>query len=166
MTLPLDMPAHLHHAPSFAAVQAELAREAAARARTYPGQIAKGRMTQQQAEWQQGVIAAIQQDLAAVIAVAVPQLPERAYSWTDKRAALLRELDQRARFYPGWIDKGRLAQADADRQTAALTAMLALYDDGLTWQPAPGSTTEQARQQWRAISAELAPTTPQKELAL
>ena len=124
MTLPLDHPAHFHHAPSFAALRAELVREAEARRRTYPGQIDKGRMTAQDAAWQHGVLAAIVQDLAAVIAVAVPALPPSPYSWADKRSALTRELDQRRRFYPGWIAKGRLdeGQAASSRYTAARRA--------------------------------------------
>ena len=167
MTLPLDHPAHFHHAPSFAALRAELVREAEARRRTYPGQIDKGRMTAQDAAWQHGVLAAIVQDLAAVIAVAVPALPPSPYSWADKRSALTRELDQRRRFYPGWIAKGRLDEGQAASQIAALVAMLALYNDGLRWLPAPGSTAEQRADQWRETMAALAQqSAPQQELVM
>lgn len=168
MTLPLTMPAHFHHAPTFAQVRAELARELQARRRLYPDRIAKGRMDPQEADFQQAIIAAIAQDLDAVIAVAVPQLPRRAFTWAQKRQALLRELEYRARFYPEWIAKGRLTRDQADHQSACLAAMLALYDDGLTWEPTPPDCpAEQRRQQWRDLSAQLAPvSTHQKELAL
>lgn len=168
MTLPRDLPAHFHHpAVTFAALRAELTREAEARRRTYPGQIDKGRMTAQDAAWQHGVLAAIAQDLEAVIALQVPALPSCPYSWADKRSALTRELDQRRRFYPGWIAKGRMDQDQASRQIAALAAMLALYNDGLRWLPAPGSTAEQRAAQWRETMEALAQqTAPQEALAL
>lgn len=189
MTLPPDMPAHFHHAPTFAQVRAELARELQQRRRLYPDRVAKGRMSAPEAERQIALIAAIAADLDAVIAVAVPQrmaelngarrhgagtanistgTPAATFSWSQKRNALLRELDYRTRFYPEWIAKGRLLEADAARQCAALRAMLALYDDGLTWQPdPPDCPADNRRQQWRTLAAQLAPaSTQQKELAL
>lgn len=168
MTLPLDMPANFSHpGVSFAALRAELAREAEARRRTYPGQIDKGRMTAADATWQHGVLAAIQQDCEAVIALAVPALPACPYTWADKRGALTRELEQRRRFYPGWIAKGRLTADQAARQIAPLAAMLALYNDGLRWLPAPGSTAQQRAAQWRETMAALAQqAAPQQELVM
>ena len=184
MTLPLDMPAHFHHAPSFAHVRAELARELDQRRRFYPDRVAKGRLSQAQADHQLAVIAAIAQDLEAVIAIRVPFLPgtgrgtsaagggaqaaSPTFTWSEKRNALNRELDYRRRFYPDWISKGRLAQGAAQHQLACLAAMLALYDDGLCWQPTPPDCpAEQRRQQWRDLSATLiAETEPAKEFAL
>ena len=191
MTLPLDMPAHFHHAPSFAQVRAELAREIDQRRRFYPDRVAKGRLSQAQADHQIAVFAAIAQDLEAVIAIRVPQLlakpvtggmeghsaagpnistgtPLTTLSWSEKRNALNRELDYRRRFYPDWIAKGRLAQGAAQHQLACLASCLALYDDGLTWQPNPAHAEPvEARQQWRDLAATLtAQAEPAKELAL
>lgn len=169
MTLSPDMPAHFHHAPTFAQVRAELARELAARAGFYPSFVSKGRMSQSEADWQLQIFRAIAEDLEAVIALRVRNLSteRQAFSWADKRRALLRELDHRQRFYPDWIRKGRFDQAEGTRRTTALAAMLALYDDGLRWQPdPPDCPAEIRRSQWRAIAAELAPAQPQKELAL
>ena len=194
MTLPLDMPAHFHHAPSFAQVRAELARELDQRRRFTPDRVAKGRLSQDQADHQIAVFAAIAQDLEAVIAIRVPQLvtggplsgradweghsaagpnistgtPLTTLSWSEKRNALNRELDYRRRFYPDWIAKGRLAQGAAQHQLACLASCLALYDDGLTWQPNPAHAEPvEARQQWRDLAATLtAQAEPAKELAL
>lgn len=168
LTLPLTMPAHFHHAPSFADVRAELAREAAARASFYPTYVAKFRMTQADADHQLAILAAIAADLEAVIAIRTPDhmRSPQPFTWSQKRDALLRELDQRNRFYPDWIAKGRFDQAEGNRRIAALAAMLALYDDGLTWQPdPPGCDAETRRAQWRTVAAALAPET-QQQLAL
>lgn len=166
--LPLTMPAHFAHpAVSFAGLRAELAREAAARRRTYPDWIAKGRMTAAEAEHQHQVLAAITADLEwsrAVPAVRVPYHaapPEpvegRRFTWPEKRTALKRELAQRARLYPDWIAKGRFTAAQGAAQIAALTAMLSMYDDGLAWTPSPADAgPDERRRQWAEIAAALA----------
>jgi hypothetical protein len=44
-----------------------------------------------------------------------------------KRKALAREVAIRKRNYPRWVEMGRMAQADADREIAVMEAVLADY---------------------------------------
>lgn len=129
-----------------AAIAAELAREAAARRRTYPALIDKGRLTTRDAEFEHAALAALAADVALMMAPPAPcpalgglpfaPLPSEAthgQSWQARRDALHRELDRRARLYPGWIDTGRITAADAAHQTACLEALLTIYDEGWGW---------------------------------
>lgn len=197
MTLPLTMPAHrAYPAVSFAQLQRELADEARRRRETYPGMIAKGRMTPEEADYQHQVLAAIAADLEGVIAfpssrpetggMETPQGsnispvdPLPTLSWAEKRNALTRELTYRARLYPVWIAKGTLTEAEAAHRTACLEAMLALYNEGLAWRSSTGHRTHfgtdpaspeirQAREEWAETQAALAgqAQTAQKELSL
>lgn len=131
-----------------AAIAAELAREAAARRRTYPALIDKGRLTTRDAEFEHAALAALAADVALMMAPPAPcpalgglpliPLPSEAthgQSWQARRDALHRELDRRARLYPGWIDTGRITAADAAHQTACLEALLTIYDEGWGWTP-------------------------------
>lgn len=155
---------HRFPAVTFAAIQTELARELAQRRATYRDWIGKGRMTQEEADWQLSVIAAIAEDAARFEAAMAPiaqgrpmqnpldVLRNHKFTWQERRQALLRELDYRQRLYPEWIRKGRLTHPDAAKQCDALRAMLALYEDGLDWQASngarPPSSDRQARIEW------------------
>ena len=50
-----------------------------------------------------------------------PPLPEQ-------RAAVVREIGMRKRVYPNWVASGRMKQAEADRQLAAMEAVLGTLD--------------------------------------
>lgn len=45
----------------------------------------------------------------------------------DKRRCLQRELALRRRVYPGWVERGRITRAQADREIAVMEAILADY---------------------------------------
>jgi len=127
----------------FAAIAAELAREAQSRAATYPGMIAKGNLTRHEADYQIALISAMQQDCARfaqfeTIGAAQVAPASHGFTWHERRAALMRELDYRRRLYPGWIAKGNMTQAEADTRCSRLLAMLYHYDLGYDWQAANG----------------------------
>ena len=173
---------------TFAAIRKELARELAHRRKVYRDWLTKGSITQKEADWQLAVMEAIGKDAArfetchAALPMANPLTLPRGhdFSWRERRGALLRELDYRARLYPEWIRKGRLTSADADRHCQCLETMLALYEDELDWTPANGTppaygsitpTADQiaSRAEWAATAAEIhARQHPekQKEMAL
>lgn len=149
---------------SYASITAEVRREIDHRRTAYPHMVAKGRMTEAEARWQQQVFAAIQRDVASMSQG--QHQPDPAFSWADKVRALTREVDLRLKFYPGWIQKGRLALKDARQQSAALECLLTLYEDGWGWtarngtNPAWGTvhpTPAQAasRTEWRDLHARI-----------
>ena len=139
LSLSKDMPAHRAFPNvTYSQLRAELQREADYRRRTYPQMIAKGNMTQAEADWQQAIIAAIAQDLEAVIARADHGTRLHPFTWHEKRAALTRELAQRARLYPGWIAKGNMTAEAGHHQRDCLAAMLAIYGEGWGWRAANG----------------------------
>ena len=45
----------------------------------------------------------------------------------DKRRCLKREIAMRRSVYPGWVAKGRMTKALADREIAVMEAILADY---------------------------------------
>lgn len=49
------------------------------------------------------------------------------FSAEDKRRAAAREVAQRQRVYPRLVESGKMKQADADRQTAIMSAIEADY---------------------------------------
>lgn len=121
----------------FADALDELRREAAARRRTYPDWIARGRMTQAEADYQLAILDAIAADVTrrARWAGTGTRLPpaEHSFTWHQRREAIAREMDQRTRLYPDWIAKGRLDQAEAARRIECLRAVADLFDDGHDW---------------------------------
>ena len=154
--------------PTLAVVRAELLRESQSRARTYPDMVATGRMMQAEADYQRAIIAAMITDMDRIAACPPYSPPAHRFTWAERRAALRRELDYRARLYPKWISSGRITQTYATTQTAALAAALKLYDEGWDWEPANGicprwgtviATPEQeaSRTEWRAHAATLFP---------
>lgn len=114
----------------------ELRRERAARLRTYPSQIDRGRMTQADADHQIALLDAVAESVTRwghFLVRRERQPSESPYSWHQRRSAIARELEQRARLYPEWIALGKLAQSDADKATRRLAAIADLYDDGWDW---------------------------------
>jgi hypothetical protein len=144
-----------------AELRIELARERDARARVYPQRIEAGRMTEPDAARELALIAAIADDLERMIAPGPCLAATHAWSWSDRRAALVRELDFRRRLYPQWIANGRLSQADADHRMACLEALGDVYDEGFDWRASNGALPDfaalepdpaanEARHQWDA----------------
>lgn len=127
-----------HHFPgvTWADCRAELDREAAYRARTYPDRVAGGRMQKQEADYQLAIIAAIAADVDRMTGAYKPA--QHRYTWLERRKALDREIDFRRQFYPEWIENGRLTQPVADRQILMLRAILWRYDCGFDWKPSNG----------------------------
>ncbi|MED5545652.1 MAG: hypothetical protein VYD90_10400 [Pseudomonadota bacterium] len=162
-----------HHAfpdVSWSDLRTELLRESANRKTTLPALVAKGRITREEAAYEQDVIAAILEDaerfrkaLAPVDQgkpMHNPRTIERTegssqndYTWHQRRAALTRELAYRQRLFPEMIRKGRLTQDQADLYTRRLAAMRGLYEYGYDYAPsfpvdrAPGGTWRE----WLAI---------------
>lgn len=127
-----------HHFPdvSWADCRAEVDREAAYRARTYPDRVAGGRMQQADADYQLAIIGAIAADVDRMTGAYAPAA--HRYIWLERRQALDREIDLRRRLYPEWVEKGRLTQRTADRQILLLRAILWRYDCGFDWAPSNG----------------------------
>ncbi len=151
---------------TFADVAAELQREGEQRARVYPDRVAKGMMQAAEADYQIAIWAAIGVDLAADM-----QLPgsdaydSHKFSHAQRVTALQRELDMRRQYYPGWVGKSRMTQAQADHRTAAIGAMLYRYQCGYAWRGANGrrwyqddvTPTKADRAEWKAYWAAVSP---------
>ena len=145
----------LHHrfpAITWRALAAEIDREISARLGTYPARVESGRMTQAEMDWQLQLARAWREDVDRMEAarrplsegrpaVALANIPAAHHdiAWRPRRAALLREIEQRQRFYPEWIDKGRMTDAQAKARLEAAECLLALYEQGLDWRPANGT---------------------------
>jgi hypothetical protein len=129
-----------------AALERELGRELEARRALYARRLETHRMLPAEAERELAIAAAWREDLARIRAAwietpgTIPAPPAHQFSWKDRRAALMRELDQRRRFYPEWIAKSRLTQAAADHQVECLECLLAVYEDGWDWRGSDGLT--------------------------
>jgi hypothetical protein len=124
---------------AWADLAAELAREREARDRLYPDLVAKLRMTAEQAAHGLAIIAAIAADLPRMQGDWREGAPGHAFTWAERRNALLREAALRARHYPAWIAEGRFAQAEGDRRRACLELLLLrIYEDGFDWRPSNG----------------------------
>lgn len=48
---------------------------------------------------------------------------DRVFTAKDKLACAEREVGMRKRVYPAWVRAGRMTQADADREIAAMQAI-------------------------------------------
>lgn len=193
MTLPATSWTHpIHHrypATTWRVLGAEIDREITARLNTYPGRVETGRMTQAEMDWQMQLARAWREDVDRYelayrpLSEGRPITPPREIrakhelNWRVRRSALLRELEQRQRFYPDWIAKGRLTEAAAASRIEAVTCLLDLYEYGFDWEPANGTppawseirpTPEQraTQDELRALLAEIAgrSTTAQQEM--
>lgn len=152
-----------HPAVRFADVLDELRRERDARRRTYPGMVQLGRMQQAEADHQLAIVDALIDDVTRYARWAGTGQPLPAathkFNWHQRRAAIARELDYRARIYPRWIETGRIDAADAARNTERLTALAEIFDDGFDWHARNGlrifhgydpqtEAEHEAQQQW------------------
>lgn len=154
-----------HPTVRFADAMDELRREVAARRRTYPDWITRGRITQAEADHQTALFEALIDDVGryalfvahnAAFKGKPIQPPTHSFTWHQRRSAIARELDQRARLYPQWVEKGRMQQSDATRRTDCLAAIADLFDDGFDWHAHNGL---------RGTYLNVNPTTPAEEQA-
>jgi len=158
---------------TFAAIEAELTREAGYRARVHAREVERGRMDPQQLARERQLIEAWRADCRrlaqamAPIAQGKPALYpgmlaiEHSLTLKARRDGLLRELRLREQVYPREIAQGRLDPAAAHRQTERLQCLLAFYDDGLDWPTDPAQ-----RAALYAETMERLHPSEQKELAL
>lgn len=155
------MIAHLRSpAITLAAIAAELGREAAARHSLYRKRVDAARMTQAEADRGLAIAAAWREDVERIAAAwgnaQEPAPPRHAISWRDRVQGLQRELELRRRFYPEWIDAGRMTAAEGAQQLACLEALLAIYHDGWDWRGPDGRLPGEsplAEQEWLAHAA-------------
>lgn len=114
----------------------ELRRERAARRRTYPQQVQLGKMTQPEADHQIALVEALIDDVTRWARFLTSrQIAPQSHqlTWHQRRAAIARELEYRARVYPQWIALGKLEPAEAEKATRRLSAIADLFDDGFDW---------------------------------
>lgn len=109
------------------AVVAELERELENRGRVFPDRVGKGRMTEQEADYQLEIWREILDNVAQGLGAPSWWLDGHRFPWLDKVKALNRELDYRRRLFPDWIAKGRLDQASADRRVELVEMVRDLY---------------------------------------
>ena len=183
MTLPAESWTHpIHHrfpAITWATLAAEIDREAGARRSTYPPRVETGRMTQAEMEWQLQLVGAWREDVdrfrrshapleQGQPAILLQRIPAtHGIAWRPRRAAVLRELEQRRQFYPQWVEQSRITPAAAAARIDAFECLLALYEMGFDWIPANGTaaawdrhpaTPDQlaTREEIKAVLAEIA----------
>lgn len=190
MTEPLQIwPHHAFPGVGWYDLQAEIRREIGNRRDTFPRMVTKGQLTEHDAKYQREIFEAILEDCGrfqqamAPIEQGKPCLDplkvekRHGFTWYQRRAAITRELDYRARLYPEQIRKGQLTQEDADRQIDRLTCMRAIYELGYDWTPSNGArphfanrfptpAEREAREQWHIIETEIAARSGQAQEAL
>ncbi|MBT0666996.1 hypothetical protein HT136_01270 [Novosphingobium profundi] len=170
----MTCPHHAYPDVSWSDLRTEILREIATRKVNLFALVTKGRITREEADYEQDVMNAILEDaerfrkaLAPVDQgkpMINPLRVERAegssqhdYTWHQRRAALTRELEYRQRLYPEMIRKGRLTQDQANLYTRRLTAMRGLYEYGYDYAPsfpddrAPSGTWSE----WLAILTDI-----------
>lgn len=121
---------------TFAQVAAELARELASRRSVYPEQIAKGRMTQAEADYQIAVMETVAGEWRDRDHVRARD--HSPFTHAERLACIERELAYRQRLYPQWIAKGRLEAERAAHRITALEAVRDLYVHGHGWRASTG----------------------------
>jgi hypothetical protein len=159
-----------HFEISTADMLEELKRELDHRRRYFPQRVAKGAMTQDEADQEEAVLADIIADVAAVAdfqaasashwrangalaySPAFP-LPRRdaAFGWEPKLHCLRREIHLRRKFYPEWIRKGRISEGLAREQLERLEAVQVRY--WLDLWGRPRGTFAEHRSHYRRIEA-------------
>lgn len=120
---------------TLATLDAELRRELQQRRRFFPGRVKEGRMSQQEADAQLGMVGAWLEDVGRMHARWVEQRrelgkPAHGMTWNARRAGILREIDYRERFYPQWVKDGRILEDEAAHRIACLFCLLEIYEDG------------------------------------
>jgi hypothetical protein len=94
------------------AMRVEVGDELARRRSTYPGLIAKGRMSRADADRELRVWQAIAEDWRAAPRSAGYPIA----TWTEMVHALRREIALRRKFYPQWVEARRLDVDEAERK--------------------------------------------------
>ena len=92
------------------AMKAEAGIEMDRRRDTYPKLVAKGRLSRVDADRELRVWCAIAEDWGA--AQRSPGFP--IATWTEMAHCLRREIALRRKFYPGWVEAGRIDAAEAE----------------------------------------------------
>jgi hypothetical protein len=143
-------------------VAREIQREGDQRRRVYPDRVARGQMTQADADYQIAIFDALKQDVARIMAGRCNDAPAHPYSRTERIAAILRERDYRAQLFPKWISTGQITQEQATHRQHCIDCLLETFDHGLDFDPTKDDiealkTTYAAR--WCGLEQ-------QKELAL
>ena len=173
MTQPMP---HRFPGLTFAAIAAELAREAQARIKVHTRELERGRITRADLAREAALIAAWQHDCRRMAALQPGQNPNSAefnsahpelveghgLTWRARTNGLERELRLRGQVYPKEIEQGRLTAAQAAHQLRCLEALRTIYHDGLDWPANP----EQRAALYAEIQGQRHPTTQQQELAL
>ena len=130
-----------------APVAAEIAREAALRAKVYPSRVAENRMREAEAEYQLAIIAAMADDWRASGEArpdADPPGSPRRFTNAECRTAVLREIAHRQSLYPRLVAQSRMTQEEADRRIAMMQILLRFYDEGWGWRASNGATPRSA----------------------
>jgi len=190
MTAPFKIwPHHAFPGIGWPDLEAEIRREIVRRREAFSRMVQKGQLTQQDARYETEIFQAILEDVGRFAQAAKPigegkpctnplKLHKlHSFTWHQRRAAITRELEYRARVYPGWISKGQITQADATRNLQRLTCMRAIYELGYDWIPSNGArphfasanpTREEleAREQWQIIENDIAARDGQAQEAL
>jgi hypothetical protein len=180
MTAPFNIwPHHAYEGVSWIDLQQEIRREIQRRRETFPRLVQKGQLSKQEAEYETEIFKALLEDLGRFEQAAKPVDEGKpclnplklhklhSFTWHQRRAAITRELDYRAKVYPNWISKGQITQADATRNVQRLTCLRAIYELGTDWIPSNGArphfasanpTREEleAREQWQIIENDIA----------
>lgn len=167
-------PHHRYPDVTWADLRDELEEELRRRRAVYPQRVAKGHMLAAEAEREIALAAAVREDLGrferrggGTVDPAGAVAPTHRFSWRERRDALDREFELRARHYPGWVAKGNMTQATADRRRHVLACVRALYEWGHDWTPTDGTplplgmagsdgARAPARMEWHTLQARCA----------
>jgi hypothetical protein len=149
------------------AMMHEIAYIIAAREAAYPPRVAKGHMTQQEADYQRAIAGAIANDVARFLTLASPTendaMAMRAFTWEERCIALEREAALRQRQFTELVAKGHMTQQEADEHNAALEAIYLMYTHEMfEWRAGNGAlcrwgatdateAEEAARAEFRAV---------------
>jgi hypothetical protein len=158
-------PHHRYPDVSWQDLRAEIETEIEQRRSTYQRRVEKGMMLRDVADRELAIAEALRDDVDRFRTGAGEC--RHAFTWRDRHAALTRELELRARYYPEWISKGRITQAVADRRRRILECLRAIYEFGQDWTPSNGAPAPlyrddgdqaraEARIEWHTLQARLA----------
>lgn len=127
------------------ALIAELDKELATIEADAADRIAKGRLTQQEADYVSGLVKDIREDLTYHFGpiergeLAPPAKTNCAVAWGDKLRWINAELAERQRDYPEAVRKGRMTEGQARRGLAFVAALRRMYWNHLfCWSPPAG----------------------------
>jgi polyhydroxyalkanoate synthesis regulator phasin len=116
-------------------VAREIDRESDQRRRVYPDLVARGQMTQAEADYQIAIFDALKQDVARIMANRCDEAPAHSFTRGERIAAILRERDYRKRLFPKWVSTGQITQEQAKLRQHGLDCLLECFDQGLDFDP-------------------------------